>query len=44
MFTPGWNFPKWKESTMVPEKQVFGRAVAILNPPNHRAHLPRIGN
>ncbi|MGI8907313.1 MAG: S26 family signal peptidase [Candidatus Sumerlaeaceae bacterium] len=32
-------FPKWQEAMLVPKAQIFGKAVAVVNPPQHRKGL-----
>ncbi|GIX44254.1 MAG: hypothetical protein D6691_07765 [Candidatus Hydrogenedentota bacterium] len=39
LFAPGWLFIGWKEATMVPSDQIYGRVLAIVNPPERRRWL-----
>lgn len=39
LFAPGWIFQDWDKAGMVEEPQIFGRAVAIINPPERRKWL-----
>lgn len=36
---PGWIFQNWAESAMVPREAIWGRASAILSPPERRESL-----
>jgi signal peptidase I len=35
----GYIFPKWEEATMISRSEIFGKAVAVVDPPEHRKWL-----
>ena len=39
LFQPKWIFKGWREACLISRKQLLGRAVAILHPPERRRFL-----